>query len=312
MANQYKKFYNLSVFIILAVSVYPIYMALITLSSYFRKGYVNSVDYPKYIIPYAPICISLIFVVFLMPAIYRLFKRWCLLASSLLGGFIFFICELGFERIRVVEGNMNLPLESWQFSLCVATPEVLKTIGKPIYAENNPAFKIHFYLISIIIILAVVNVISGFTKMIKEQDFSKKKPLIVQMISTVIFVGLCILACFTAFYRNGTINISPLSATLMSIFFIVFGVTFGAFIGSIFYGKKKFMSVVIPAVASVATTVAMYFGELVLMGGKLFKFGNGFFFDPLGSIPFALVDFAVIIASGAVTYLLMSSIKRLP
>lgn len=199
---------------------------------------------------------------------------------------------------------------SWQFSLCVATPEVLRSIGKPIYAQNNPAYKIHFYLISIIIIMALVNVVCGFTKMLKNHDFSKKKPLLAQLISAVVFIGLCIIACLTSFYRNGTINISPLSATLMSIFFIVFGVTFGTYIGSIFYGKRKLLSAVVPTVASMATTIVMYFGELILMGGKLFSFGRGFLFAPINSIPFAIIDFIVIIAFGGVTYLLMSLINK--
>jgi hypothetical protein len=47
--------------------------------------------------------------------------------------------------------------------------------------------------------------------MLLEQDFGKKRPLIVQAVSVVIFISLCIIACFTAFYRNGTINISPLA-----------------------------------------------------------------------------------------------------
>jgi len=308
--NQYKKFYALSAVIILIASIYPIYMAFVTLSSYLRKGYVSSDDYPRYIIPYAPICIALIVVVLMMPVIYRFFKKWCLLAALLLGVLIFFISELGFESIKVVDGSISLPLESWQYSTCIATPQVLRAIGKPIYAANNPEYKLHFYLVSIIIILTVLNLVSGFTKMIKEQDFSKKKPLIVQLIFTVVFIGLCIFACFTAFFRNGTINISPLSATLMSVFFIVYGVTFGAFIGSIFYGKNKFLSVVIPIVSSVATTIAMYVGELILMGGELFRFGSGFFFEPLGSIPFALVDILVIIASGAVTYVIMTLVNK--
>lgn len=310
MFNQYKKFYAFSVAIILVASIYPIYMAFITLSSYLRNGYVSSEDYPRYIIPYAPICIALITVVLIMPVIYRFFKRYCLYASSLLGLLIFFICELGFESIKVVDGGISLPLESWQYSTCIATPQVLRAIGKPIYAANNPEYKLHFYLVSIIIILTVLNLVSGFTKMIKEQDFSKKKPLIVQLIFTVVFIGLCIFACFTAFFRNGTINISPLSATLMSVFFIVYGVTFGTFIGSIFFGKNKFLSVVMPVVFSVATTIAMYVGELILMGGELFRFGSGFFFEPLGSIPFALVDILVIIASGVVTYLVMLLINK--
>lgn len=310
MVNQYKKFYTVSVVIVLIVSVYPLYMAFKTLTSYLKNGYVDAVDYPKYIIPYAPICISLIFVVCFMPIIYEKLKRWTLLSSSLIGGGIFFLCEFGFERIGVVEGHIKLPLESWQFSLCVATPEVLRSIGKPIYAQNNPAYKIHFYLISIIIIMALVNVVCGFTKMLKEQDFSKKNPLLAQLISAVVFIGICIIACLTSFYRNGTINISPLSATLMSIFFVMFGVTFGTYIGSIFYGKRKLLSAVVPTVASMATTIAMYFGELILMGGKLFSFGKGFIFAPIGSIPFAIIDFIVIIASGGVTYLLMSLINK--
>lgn len=310
MKSQYQKFYLISVAIILTVSIYPIYMALKVLSSYLSKGSVSSVDYPKYIIPYAPICISLILVVCLMPALYKLLKRYCLLGSSILGAVIFFICEFGFEKIRVVEEQVIVPLESWQLSLCIATPEVLRAIGKPIYAENNPVFKVHFYLISIIIILAIVNVVCGFTKMFREKDFSKKIPLIVQLTSAVVFVGLCILACFTAFYRNGTINISALSATLMSIFFIVFGVTFGAYIGSISYGKKKLLSVVVPAIASIAITVAMYIGELILMDFKLYSFGSGFLFEPIGSIPFAVIDFVVILLSGAVTYLIMSLINK--
>lgn len=310
MVNQYKKFYALSVIIILIVSAYPLYMAFKTFLIYLKKGFVDSVDYPKYIIPYAPICISLIFVVCLMPIIYDKLKSWTLLGSSLIGGCIFFVCEFGFENIGVVEGDVKLLLESWQYSLCVATPEVLKSIGKPIYAQNNPAYKIHFYLISIIIILALVNVVCRFTKMLKEQDFSKKKPLLAQLISAVVFIGLCILACLTSFYRNGTINISPLSATLMSIFFVMFGVTFGTYIGSIFYGKKKLLSAMVPTVASMATTIAMYIGELILMGGELFSFGRGFLFVPIGSIPFAIIDFFVVIASGVVTYLLMSVINK--
>ena len=46
------------------------------------------------------------------------------------------------------------------------------------------------------------------------------------------------------------------------------------------------------------------------MDGKLFCFGSGFLFEPIGSIPFAVIDFIVILVSGAVTYLIMSLINR--
>lgn len=307
MEKQYFRFYLLSIFVILLGAAYPVYMGGVTLAAWFKQGNVASADYPKYIIPYAPISIALIIVVLLMPVIYRLFKKRTLLAASILGTAVFGLTELGFEKIPVIENytSLKLPLESWQYSLCAATPEVLRSIGKPVYAENNPAFKLHFYLIALVIILAVINVVWGFTKMIREQDFAKKRPLIAQLVCVSVFLGLCILACFTAFYRNGTLNISSLSAVLMSIFFVVFGVTAGTYIGCIFYGRKKLLSVVVPSLAASATTIIMYVGELILMDGKLFVFGKGVLFKPLGGISFAVTDFIIIILSGVITYFLM-------
>ena len=302
---KYKNFYLLSLFAIILASVYPIYMGVATMGSYLNNGAIDVADYKKYIIPYTPICIALIVSTALMPLIFKLFKRYALPAVSFLGTVLFFASEFGFEQIKVIEGYVEMPLESWQLSLCMATPEVLRAIGEPIYAAYNTAFKIHFYIIAIVIILAVLNVIYGFSKMLREQDFGKKRPLIAQAVSVVLFIGLCILACFTAFYRNGTINISTLSAILMSVFFIVFGITVGIYCGSIFYGKSKLFSKIIPAITASLTTLIMYIGELVLMGGVLFKYGNGFFFEPIAAIPFSAADIVIILFSGVITYIVM-------
>lgn len=302
---KYKNFYLLSLLGVVLASVYPIYMGVVTLGSYLQNGYINTSDYPKYIIPYTPICIALIASAALMPLIFKLFKGFTLPAVSLLGTGIFLASEFGFEQIKVIEGYVKMPVESWQLSLCMATPEVLRSIGEPIYAANNPAFKIHFYIIAIVIILAVLNTIYGFSKMLREQDFGKKRPLIAQAVSAILFISLCILACFTAFYRNGTINISPLSAILMSIFFIVFGITAGIYWGSIFYGKSNLLSKVIPAVTASLTTFIMYIGELVLMDGMLFKYGSGSFFEPIETTPFSAADIVIILVSGVITYAIM-------
>lgn len=304
-----KGFYLLSLISIVTVSAYPLYMGAATLSNFLKKGYINTAEYPKYIIPYTPICVALIVSISLMPLIFRLFKRYALAVASLLAILIFFTTEAGFENIRVIEGNMEMPLQSWQLSLCMATPEVLRSIGKPIYAEGNPAFKIHFYIIAVIIILAVLNTIYGISKMLMEQDFSKKRPLIIQAVSVALFISLCIFACFTAFYRNGTISISPLSAMLMSLFFIIFGITAGAYCGSMFSGRSRKLSVFLPAAIASLTTLVMYIGELVLMGGVLFRYGSGPMFEPVPPLPFSFVDIAIIIFSGIVTYFIMEHYK---
>jgi hypothetical protein len=281
-------------------------MGVITIRDYIRNGSIDVANYQKYIIPYTPISISIIIAVALMPVVFKLFKRYALLAASLLGGGLFLASEIYFENMIVMKGMTKAKIESWQLLSCVATPEVWKTVKNPLIEEYSPAFKIHFYIIAFVIILAILNVIYGFSKMIKENNYNRKRPLIAQAVSSAVFIGLCIFACFTAFYRNGKLNISPLSAMLMSIFFIVFGVTVGVYAGSFFYDRKKLLSVVIPALASMLTTIVMYAGELVLTSGVLFKFGTGFLFEPLGLIPFALIDIAVILLSGVATYLIMN------
>lgn len=310
MKSKYNIFYISSLMFLFAVSAYPIYMGVKTLMLYLQKGEIESAAYPKYIIPYAPVCIAVVLVAILFPLLYRLLKRYSLPAGSLLGVITFLGTEIGFEQMKVIESYKQLPLDAWQYSLCVTTPEVLQAVGEPIYAENNPAYKFHFYIIALLIILSVISLLYGFTKMIKESDRSKIKPLITQAICVGAFIGLCILACLTAFYRNGTLNVSALSAVLMSLFFIVFGVTFGVYLGCIFYRKRKFLSVIIPAIVSMMTTVVMYIGELVLTDGKLFKFGNGSLFEPIGKTPFAFIDVLVVFITGLAAWIILMLLNK--
>ncbi len=304
------KFYVASLIVLIAASAYPIYMGVSTLASYMQTGAIEAANYPKYIIPYTPLCIALIIAVLLLPAMYRRFKKHSLILASLTAAFVFFACEIGLEQIQVIQGYETVQIDAWQYSLCTQTPQVLKAIGEPIYAQNNPAYKVHFYLIALIIMLTVINVFYGYIKMNAEKEYSKRKAVNTQLVFTVIFIGLCIYACFTAFYRTGTIVISAVSAVLMSVFFVMFGVTFGVYFACIFYGRRFSLSSLIPAIIAVATTAAMYCGELILMDGALFRFGQGIFFDPLSPLPFAPADILVILIPGVVTLLITKLLNR--
>ncbi len=312
MKRKYLSFYLGSLFLILAVSAYPLYMGVKTMLYYMSEGAVRAEDYPKYVIPYAPMCVAIILAALLLPLFYRLFKRHSLWVSTMFGILIFAAGELFFEQIKVITGFETefLPISSWQMSLCVATPEALRAIGEPTFAQNNPVFKIHFYFIAVVIIAAVIILLYGFTHMIKTNNPAKKKPLIVELICVSVFIGLCVFACLTAFYRNGTLSISPLSSFLTSFFFVVLGVTVGTYFGSLLYGKRRLFSVALPAVTAVLATIAMYCGELALMGGKLFSFGSGWFFSPLLQTPFSPCDILVILLPGAVTYGIMVLLNK--
>jgi len=323
--KEYRSFYLISLALIVLLSAYPIYMGVKIAAEYLANGYVFDIDYPKYVIPYTPMCIAIIVSAAIIPLLYRYARRATQMISSALGVVVFLALEHLFEQIDVLptkaiaQGLTNplippihidsVPVDSWQLGLCIATPEVLQAIGKPTYTDNNPAYKVHFYIIAILIIVCTVGILCGFTRMIRENKREMKKSLIMQTVVLTIFVGLCVLACFTAFYRNGTIYISPLSSFLTGLFFVVFGVTFGLFIAGVVHGKKPWIAYTLPTFSACAMTVVMYIGELVLMGGRVFRFGLGAFFSPIGEFPLSPCDLLIVLMSGVIAFILTACLR---
>lgn len=332
--KEYRIFYLLSLALIVLLSAYPIYMGVKVAIEYLTNGFIFQANYPKYVIPYTPMCIAIIVSAALIPLFYRYARRATQIISSAAGIGVFFASEWLFEQIEVLtisnpwyidltyndyvkeliqSGSKNIeilmPVDSWQLGLCAATPEVLISIGKPSYTDNNPAYKVHFYIIAILIIVCTVGILCGFTKMIHEERREMKKSLLMQTVALALFIGLCVLACFTAFYRNGTIYISPLSSFLTGLFFIVFGVTFGLFIAGFVYSKKPWIAYILPALSACVMTVVMYIGELVLMGGEVFRFGLGAFFSPIGVFPLSPCDVLIILVSGVIALIMTGCLR---
>ena len=306
-----KKVYIFSFGTILLASIYPIYMGAIMLLAYMKNGGIDVADYPSYIIPYTPISIAVIICIALLPLVYKLCKKFTLPVLSALGVILFLCAEIGFEQIAVfTDVSTKMKIETWQLLSCVMTPQVESAVWDSLSIRYNPTFKIHFYAIALLIVLAVIGVVYGYYKMAYTQNVIRKKPLAAQLASVLVFIGLCLLACFTAFFRTGDINISPVSAFLMTVFFIVFGITAGVYSGTWLYEKRKFYSIIIPSVIAMLITVVMYIGEMVMMKQSLFRRGNGFLFSPLGNFPLSVFDIMTIILSGIVTYFTLTGIKH--
>ena len=321
MQKKMMRVWLISLAVMLAASFYPLLMGVRVVSDMLRDGTVLKENYPKYIIPYTPIAVALILGVLLLPLFVKLMKRFAVLGSSALSVGAFFGLELLFERKVVVTSTEAVAtLADWQMFLCAYIPPEkyagetvitvrTETAADLLIGDYNPAFKLHFYLISVVLILAILNCVYGFAQIAKTGNPDRKKALILQSVSAALFLGLCILACFTAFWRDGNILVSPLSACLMSVFFILLGVTVGLFFGSLLLGKAKALSRLLPAVIASAATLLMYVGELILLHGHLYRFGTGFFCDGLPGIVLAPVDVIVILASGLGTALLMSLVS---
>lgn len=318
MENKtFRKYYLFSLLGVLLASCYPIYMGISVIVDMIRYGTVYAENYPKYIIPYTPIALALLVCVALIPVALKYFKKYALLFGTVISTVLFFVFEFILERAvtvtRTVTGIFST-LEDWQMFMCYVPPNSFEertwTEVDVLMGEYSPAFKLHFYIISIVLIISILNCFYGFAKMIHTGDKSRRKSLVIQSVASGAFLGMCIWACFTAFYRNGDIQVSALSAALMSVFFVLFGVTVGIYIESFTLNKKPLLSVWLPSVSAAVVTLVMYIGEMILLSGHLYRFGDGFFFAGIPGIVLAPVDIVVILGSGVMTAIIASFVRN--
>lgn len=308
--KKFKKYCIFSFFAVLIISFYPLYMGITVIIDMIRNGSVEAGDYPKYIIPYTPVSISVILGVALMSLFLKKIKKLGFIIANVVSVLTFFISELLFENLVIVSGtNGATQLEHWQLALCVVMPELIEKDWesvKLLVADYSPAFKLHFYIISLVLIISFLNSFYGFGKMILTGNKERIKHLILQSVLSVLFLIMCIWACFTAFYRTGSIYISPISALLMTVFFLVFGITVGIYVSSFTSNRGFVLSLVLPSVSASIVTLVMYIGEMILLGGKLYKFGNGIFFQSIPVIVFSVFDILVVILSGMIAAFFVS------
>ena len=311
MSKELRRCWLISLAAVLILSVYPLMMGIRVLTDMLRHGVVMSWNYPKYVIPYTPISLAVLAGTAVMPVLVLRLKRPLLMAAGLALA-VFLAAELLLERV-LVQGHLNTSLESWQMYMCyqpfttaveatgvLRMPEALTEV-EILMGEYDPSFKLHFYMISVVLILGTLNCCYGFARAAHTGDCRRLRLLIVQTTATGAFLALCVLACFTAFFRDGSLLVSPLSAGLMAAFFILLGVTAGLCAG----GVCQRANPVLPAAAASLVTFLMYLGEMALLNGQLYRFGTGILFDGMGALVLAPADVMIILLAGAACAVLL-------
>lgn len=295
--------------LVLLAGAYPLYMGASILSAVLSQGALYIDQYPKYVIPYTPISLALLGAALVLPLLKS--KKHASAYACVLAMGIFLITELLLENVLILTTDSKTTLESWQMFMCYVPPDMRTTRTYPaidvLMGEYSPLFKLHFYLISTVLILSSVRCIYGFEKMLRTNDSSHRRPLIIHAFFTLFLLALCILACFTAFFRDGELTVSPLSAALMVLFFITLSTTAGLPVASWVKSEKRCAAAFF---AACAVCLMMYFGEMCLLSGHLYLLGKGAFFDPLAYIVLAPADIVVVLLSGAVCAALTFSKNR--
>ncbi len=295
----------------LALSAYPLYMGFRVITDMMAQGTVMKEDFPKYIIPYTPISLAVLCAPLVMPLVRKWKSKWNVFLAFALALAVFFLAEWLFESKVIVTATVTTRLESWQMYMCYIPPESFETrtwtAVDILMGEYSPLWKVHFYLISVVLILSMTNCLYGFARAIETKNRGLFPSLVLQSVCTAGFLALCILACFTAFFRDGSLQVSPLSAALMCCFFALLGITAGLYIGSFLRERGR---VIIPGLVASGVTLVMYLGELFLLSGHLYQLGTGFLFDSIPGIVLSLADILVIASSGLLTALLCRLIHK--
>ena len=162
--RRFYLYWMFAIVLLAFLSAYPIYMGIRVVGDMLKAGTVMAENYPKYVIPYTPISVAVLLTVILMPLFLKRLCRYATATASVLAVSVFFVAELMLEKWVVVRETVSL--ESWQMYMCYVSPETMKTREwTPIdvlIGEYSPSFKLHFYFISLILIVAFVSVFYGF------------------------------------------------------------------------------------------------------------------------------------------------------
>ena len=344
--NYSKRFYLLSLLVLAVLLAYPLVngvrMAYIGLSS----GALEPQQYTKYVVPYAAICVALLIFAALQPLFFKL-KRLAFPLGLAAAGGVFLAVERFFETMQIHVVGMTLidaaalapeaagnaaTVDIWQAALCIVSPVMQQQSltyaaqDRFIYVLGDSTYKIHYYLISLILITMIGGLIYGIGKMyrskppcdkdngasgqnllstVPNKDLSPLKPLYLRGISTAVLVALCVFANTTAFFRQAAPIQTPLASFLTGLFFVALGAAVGIYTGSFLLGKSSGLGIGLPALLSCGVTAAMYAGEAAMMQGNLYRLGVGWFYKSWLGRGLAPVDILIILLAGGLAGLIL-------
>ena len=325
-----RKFYLLNILILLILAAYPLIGGVRMAAFHIANGILEPEQYVKYVVPYTAICVSLLFFALVQPLLHKM-KRLALPAGLGLTYALFFGAERFFEAMPIHTSGMTLidaatlatdgaaataTADAWQAALCIVSPIMREqsltyaSLDSFYYVIGDSAYKAHYYLISLVLITMVGGLIYGIAKMLREGGGSRMKPQLLRGIATASLVALCIFANTTAFFRQAAPIQTPLASFLTGLFFVALGAAAGVYIGSYLLAKGETVGIGLPVLLSLVFTVLLYAGEAVMMKGKLYRFGAGWFFDGLPRVALAPVDTLIILLSGGLAWLILNLARK--
>ncbi|MDR0271784.1 MAG: hypothetical protein LBI27_00500 [Clostridiales bacterium] len=155
--------------------------------------------------------------------------------------------------------------------------------SEPIMHVNldiSPAVKLHYYIFSIILILAMLNFL-----FILIHNFSLSR-LLVHAITGAAYLSSVLAVRVIDYVHFESSHITPESTVSVLLCIILAAVSAGLLIEK---------SHVLASAVSACTVILLYFSEFLMLGGSFYKYGNSFIFAPIPFLMFSAANVLVVL-----------------
>jgi hypothetical protein len=309
MSRSFKRFYLTALFPLIFLSAYPVAMGTGIAVLSFQNGRILPEYYEQTVIPYAAVCSSILLTLLLYPLLSKL-RRFSLPSATVFAAGLFLGLEWYMENITI-HSPEALSAYKWQLESHIGSAEATQAF-QMLY-DNT--YRIHYYITSLMLIVLVIGLIYSYENRIQSEEGGRKNLFRLQLIFTILFVVFCAFVNAASYLRKVSFlteavdYLISLSPTLTVFFNLVMSLAFGLYMAGFLSGKRRLVSVFIPAAAAILTAGAMYYGEYRMLDGILYRFGYTKVFQ---SLPYTIVtaaDAFVILGSGALTALFIETLS---
>jgi len=280
------RFYAITTVILIAVSAVPIWNFATMLLTYYQerwRGASFSWSWINYdvtvIIPFMPVLTAVIIGFLFLPALLKMSgKKRAIVSAGATG--IFLGLEIYAARIAArlnVTGiilSSRMPRDLW-------TPEVIAGVTSEVSIPWQ--FRVHYYIFSIILILATLNFLYCLANALYRNE-KPDKAVILNGIATACYALAYVFVRPVQFHDHGDFvrimrfhGLTSTRLTGLSVFntatcFVFGSITVGLFCGSFFRfeGLKRF----IPSLASIITVLALYTAQYFMLDGNFYSYHN--------------------------------------
>jgi hypothetical protein len=267
-SKEFLRYYLITASILLAIAAIPLWNFASMVICYMQKKQLSFNNFREVLV-FAAVTAAIIIAFLIMPLLKNIKPRLKHLLASSLAVLVFCGVEAVAEKIAV-----RLYMLEQTFTAQTSFLEVKFLLADPLLHQKiiPVAMRLHYYIFSIVMVLAVVNWLYSLAGYLFEDKKPDKKLVIVNGMAIACYAAAFLLVQSVR-YNNYLLREVTWGTVLnIAACFILAALATGLCIRSFvpFAGRKK----IIPSLCSALTVLALYGAEFVMLGGRFYSYGG--------------------------------------